>query len=302
MAFEQIDPIKSFEYPELQPETLEDAQEIIKYLTAYIKKVRGDEKSPELQEPVQWPQTLQEAFVVIHGLTDIIERNRHDDLLPSMLKRSEIVRDIQHRSKGNKRFGVVMIDLDNFKQVNDAFRHVMGDTVLKEFSRLLATRFRRANELKMDLIDKNEPATGRLGGDEAVITFNFAEVESGAEGQQRVTSPEVQMKIAEEEIRRIGEELIAAFPQLEEVGFGISLGGVIFDPNLPKDAEALLAEADELASKDKLTREYAWFNGLSQADQDEIRDLRVRIRKSPMTDRRVPKTFAALDMFEPLTE
>jgi diguanylate cyclase (GGDEF)-like protein len=302
MASEQIKPNKSFEYPELEPETLEDAQEIIEYLTAYIKKVRGDEDSPELQGPIKWPQTLPEAFIVIHGLTDVIERNRHDDLLPTMLKRSEIIHNIQGRCKNNKKFGVVVIDLDNFKQVNDAFRHIVGDTVLKEFARLLATKFRRANELKLDLIDKNESATGRLGGDEAVITFAFSEVENGLEGQKRVTSPEVQMKAAEEEIRLIGEELIATFPQLEEVGFGISLGGVIFDPNLPTNAETLLAEADELASKDKLTREYVWFNGLTQAEQDEIRDLRVRIRKSPMTDRRVPKTFAALDMFEPLPE
>lgn len=281
-----------------QPETLEEALEEIALLRAAIIRVRGEE-----EPPADWPQTLPSALSAIDGLTGVIERNRRDDLLPSMLKRSEIIRDIEERINIGTRFGLIVIDLDNFKQVNDTFKHAMGNSVLIELANLLKTQFRRADESKLDLLDRNESEAGRLGGDEAVISFDLFEVEAGLrEGQQRMLSPEVQIKMAEDKIRAIGEELVAKFPDLREVGFGISLGGIAFNPKLPVDAEALLDRADELALDDKLQREYSWFCQLPPDEQDEVREARVVLRRSILSDRRAAKTFAALDKYEPLPE
>ncbi|MFP4040669.1 MAG: GGDEF domain-containing protein, partial [Desulfosudaceae bacterium] len=59
-------------------------------------------------------------------------------------------------------FAVCMIDLDDFKTVNDTYGHLAGDTVLKEFARTLKENTR------------NEDYVTRYGGEEFFIIFvNF---------------------------------------------------------------------------------------------------------------------------------
>ncbi len=57
---------------------------------------------------------------------------------------------------------VVVADLDHFKQVNDAFGHDAGDSVLQRFSKIL-----KANTRSSDLC-------GRLGGEEFLLVLTYA--------------------------------------------------------------------------------------------------------------------------------
>ncbi len=52
---------------------------------------------------------------------------------------------------------LILLDIDNFKQINDTYGHVEGDKVLKQLTDVLMTTFRRKDIL------------GRLGGDEFMI-------------------------------------------------------------------------------------------------------------------------------------
>jgi diguanylate cyclase (GGDEF)-like protein/PAS domain S-box-containing protein len=63
----------------------------------------------------------------------------------------------------NRLYGILFIDLDNFKDVNDNYGHVVGDKILK----MVATTLRN-NVRYFDVV-------GRLGGDEFVV---IAEVKS----------------------------------------------------------------------------------------------------------------------------
>lgn len=56
-----------------------------------------------------------------------------------------------------KLFAFFILDIDNFKQVNDTFGHAAGDYIISEFSKILKGQFR-----KEDII-------GRIGGDEFVV-------------------------------------------------------------------------------------------------------------------------------------
>ncbi len=57
------------------------------------------------------------------------------------------------------RVGLVFIDLDNFKHINDRFGHKVGDEVLKEIAKRLEGSLRR-----FDIV-------GRWGGDEFVVAI-----------------------------------------------------------------------------------------------------------------------------------
>ncbi len=61
-----------------------------------------------------------------------------------------------------------MIDLDNFKQINDCYGHAIGDRVLKNLARMLRQRLR-----KTDVI-------GRYGGEEFAVILINTTLEDGA--------------------------------------------------------------------------------------------------------------------------
>lgn len=81
-------------------------------------------------------------------LTQIYNRTKFDE---------ELKNQIAWASLTNNRFGLIMLDLDHFKQVNDNFGHDVGDAVLKKTVELLHTRIRKSDIL------------ARWGGEEFMI-------------------------------------------------------------------------------------------------------------------------------------
>lgn len=67
--------------------------------------------------------------------------------------------------KKNQNFSILMIDLDNFKSINDKYGHPIGDKVLIEFCNIVNS-----------IID-NEAIFGRIGGEEFCITFFDKDIE-----------------------------------------------------------------------------------------------------------------------------
>ena len=63
-------------------------------------------------------------------------------------------RELSRSARSKEPVGLVMVDLDRFKQVNDQFGHQAGDAVLRECGRRMRSAVRTYD------------ATGRYGGDE----------------------------------------------------------------------------------------------------------------------------------------
>jgi diguanylate cyclase (GGDEF)-like protein/PAS domain S-box-containing protein len=82
------------------------------------------------------------------GLTNLANRDLYQDRLRQALDRSR---------SGNKRVAVLCVDLDLFKNVNDAFGHPMGDRLLKAVAERLKAEVRGDN------------LVARLGGDEFAV-------------------------------------------------------------------------------------------------------------------------------------
>jgi diguanylate cyclase (GGDEF)-like protein len=83
--------------------------------------------------------------------------SRHDDLTQCLNKKSaidELQREISHAKRYGNKLSIMLIDLDNFKDINDSYGHLEGDKVLVDFSKKTKASLRAADQLT------------RFGGDE----------------------------------------------------------------------------------------------------------------------------------------
>lgn len=95
---------------------------------------------------------------LIQSLEEEKEKNYIDSLtgIYNRTKVKEYIEDFV--SKGINLQGVmILMDLDNFKSINDQLGHMEGDLVLKKFAEILITQFRTS-----DIV-------ARLGGDEFIV-------------------------------------------------------------------------------------------------------------------------------------
>jgi diguanylate cyclase (GGDEF)-like protein len=83
---------------------------------------------------------------------------------------------IQHAKENNETFGMVFLDLDGFKYMNDSLGHLIGDRILQEVAKRLNTLVR-----KTDLV-------ARTGGDEFSILLSNINREQGIKIAERLIS------------------------------------------------------------------------------------------------------------------
>ncbi len=157
------------------------------------------------------------------------ERVRHDavhDPLTGLANRTLLHDRLEHALARSERegvgTGVLFIDLDNFKQVNDQYGHATGDEVLAELGKRLRGAVRPADTV------------ARVGGDEFVVVCEEVDDESavalGERLQQAISLPLT--------VNGINHWLSASI--------GVALGHA--------DTDALLANADTAVYRAKATR------------------------------------------------
>lgn len=112
------------------------------------------------------PLVPQELLARVRGRLDrqrLLRDRAERDSLTGLLLRGPVVDTLRAKLADAQRKGsvlsVAILDLDNFKEVNDSYGHLAGDRVLTTLGRLLATRFR------------GEDVRGRWGGEEFLVAF-----------------------------------------------------------------------------------------------------------------------------------
>lgn len=112
------------------------------------------------------------AYAQIHhmaqhdGLTNLPNRNLFNERLKSA---------IAHSADDGSGVGILCLDLDNFKNINDAFGHGFGDKILL----MLASRLRKCL--------RDQDTLARLGGDEfAVVLPRVKRLEEAQQAAQRL--------------------------------------------------------------------------------------------------------------------
>jgi diguanylate cyclase (GGDEF)-like protein len=160
-----------------------------------------------LEEKVAERTRQLQELAEVDPLTGLPNRRQLFKLLNATLERA---------ARTQRRVGVLFLDVDNFKNINDSIGHSFGDRVLRG----IAQRLQSASE----------PLgfAARLGGDEFTVICEDAE--------------------DIEQIRAAGEQIIRAFQTPLDVDgreliVGVSVGASIY-PDHQQDAEALLIAAD----------------------------------------------------------
>jgi diguanylate cyclase (GGDEF)-like protein len=112
------------------------------------------------------------------GLHETVERQAVTDELTGLSNRRRFQETLAGEVARSQRFeqglGLVMLDLDNFKQVNDTYGHQQGDVVLREVAHVL-----RESSRAIDL-----PA--RYGGEELAVVLPGTDLEGAYDLAERV--------------------------------------------------------------------------------------------------------------------
>jgi diguanylate cyclase (GGDEF)-like protein len=103
---------------------------------------------------------------------DLLHRSEHDLLtdIPNRFRmEQQIDKLMQNAGRTESAFGLIYIDLDRFKQINDRFGHQIGDLFLQEVARRMELQLRTGDML------------ARIGGDEFVALLPIRRSRSDAE-------------------------------------------------------------------------------------------------------------------------
>lgn len=134
-----------------QREQLARAESLKGRVEVIERQVELRQKKQDVQR-LEQDSRLYQRLAMEDGLTGLANRRQFEGLLSAQLL-----------SRLTGSVGLVMIDVDRFKQINDGFSHNVGDEVLRGIAQIL-----KAQTRPVDL-----PA--RLAGDEFVIVLNEAD-------------------------------------------------------------------------------------------------------------------------------
>jgi diguanylate cyclase (GGDEF)-like protein len=147
-------------------------------------------------------------MTITDGLTDVSNKKQLDNVLTK-----EIPRALRH----GRQLSALMIDIDHFKDVNDTYGHLAGDSVLHDLASILQKRLRPDDEL------------GRYGGEE----FCAILPETPLDGA---------VKIAEE-LRSLVEQHVFMV-EGEQINVTISIG--VAELKKGQDLKAFYKASDEM--------------------------------------------------------
>jgi diguanylate cyclase (GGDEF)-like protein len=122
-------------------------------------------------------------------------------------------------------FGVMMLDVDRFKVLNDTYGHDVGDRMLRLVARSMAAAARQSDDV------------ARYGGDEFVVLSDASDEDALCRLGER--------------LRMVVERSRIAVEGGGEVGVTISVGAVVVAAQ--DDAAAVLRRADEMLLRAKRT-------------------------------------------------
>ncbi len=151
--------------------------------------------------------------------------------------------------------GVVFIDLDNFKMVNDGLGHAAGDSLLKQVAKRLRDRVRQEDTL------------GRLGGDEFILVL------------EHLRHPQQAAQVATAILETLNQPFTLDGGQQVYVRASI---GISMFPNDGQDASELVRNSDAAMyeSKRRGRNSFSFYTEAFTSDATTRLQLETRLRRA----------------------
>jgi diguanylate cyclase (GGDEF)-like protein/PAS domain S-box-containing protein len=226
-----------------------------KWVTGHVGLLHGNNN-----EIVGYLGSINDVTDIRQAQTQLEQTSFYDSLTGlanRLLFRNRLEHVLHNLIRGNHSSGLILIDLDHFKEINDSLGHDAGDTLLTIISGRLQKCVRSSDTV------------ARLGGDEFAIILTF------------INNSIVTSSIAEKILDAINEPIT-----LKGSEFKISASlGIAIAPDDAKTAEDLIKQADMALyrAKDLGRNNYQFFtsemNDRLVAHLDLVRDLRIALEK-----------------------
>lgn len=113
----------------------------------------------------------------VHAMEQLRELATVDDLTKLLNRRqflASLEAEYRRSVRSNANLSVLMIDADNFKQINDRHGHAAGDTVLRALAERCCSVLRKSD------------VVGRVGGEEFAATLAETDLQAGYETAERL--------------------------------------------------------------------------------------------------------------------
>ncbi len=173
-----------------------------------------------------WPATT--IFLIAAALN--IQRLRSaTDHLTGTANRRSLDESLEHLIKGaasGKKFGALLLDLNDFKKINDTLGHDVGDRALEQAALILKS------------VVRQDDLVARYGGDEFVLLLPGATETSLGEIAARIRT------ISEDDAAGRGQPFALSF----------SIGAALYDPQRDTGADGFLARLDAAMYQNKMER------------------------------------------------
>jgi two-component system cell cycle response regulator len=162
---------------------------------------------------------LQDGLMVAGA--ELLFRATHDSL--TGISNRGVILDVLRRERsrqvrGNGSFGIVLLDVDHFKRVNDTYGHLCGDAVLQEVVRRITSTVRAYDTV------------GRYGGEEFLVVAPSSDASNV-------------LGLAERIRRAVEANPIST--AAGEISITVSLGAAVSSGAAPVNPEVMLSTADE---------------------------------------------------------
>ena len=147
-----------------------------------------------------------EVFLENEEREKLMKHQAEHDPMTGVLNRGAFDQILKLMEKDKREFALILVDVDNFKSVNDTYGHAVGDAILKRVSKLLTEGFR--------LIDH----VCRIGGDEFAVIMMDVTSDLGYTIEDKIGEINKQLAAYEENVPAVSLSVGAAFVDRENPG------------------------------------------------------------------------------------
>ena len=156
------------------------------------------------------------------ALMDMLTVQAQIDGLSGLRNRRYFDQRLDEEAEAARRYarnlGLLLIDVDQFKQINDSFGHPAGDQIIQRFAALLSYTARKSD------------VACRYGGDEFALILHEADAGRVEDCGRRL-------------VQAVSDDRV--LQRLVETGVTISAGGAAISPRESVDSDRLIQRADE---------------------------------------------------------